>query len=189
MTVQLPITNALQRAKLSARDFWLLADSGAFEGFARTELIEGEIWAVNALHRWHARMVHQLSVELELGLRRIASPLVVYSGVSAALSEDSVPEPDLAIGLPGVDGPLPVSDLKLAIEVADSTRDFDLGDKAALYARNGVAEYWVASRDDGCIFQHWQPTSDGFTRRERVAWGEVIEAQTIHGLRITAPSD
>jgi hypothetical protein len=42
--------------KLTAKDFWLLAESGAFEKYARTELIEGEIWAVNSVWRWHSRV-------------------------------------------------------------------------------------------------------------------------------------
>jgi Uma2 family endonuclease len=33
--------------------------------------------------------------------------------------------------------------LRLVVEVADSTLGFDLRTKAALYARAGIAEYWV----------------------------------------------
>ena len=40
---------APQPARLTARDFWLLADSGAFDRHARTELIEGEIWVVRSI--------------------------------------------------------------------------------------------------------------------------------------------
>ena len=39
----------LERARLTARDFWLLADAGAFEKYAKSELIEGEIWVVNSV--------------------------------------------------------------------------------------------------------------------------------------------
>jgi hypothetical protein len=56
--------SAPHQAKLTARDFWLLADSGAFANHARTELIEGEIWVVNSVHRWHARAMVSLSVAL-----------------------------------------------------------------------------------------------------------------------------
>jgi Uma2 family endonuclease len=51
-------------AKLSASDFWLLADSGAFANHARTELIDGEIWVVNSVHRWHARVMTRITVAL-----------------------------------------------------------------------------------------------------------------------------
>ena len=34
-------------------------------------------------------------------------------------------------------------DVRLAIEVADSSLKFDLTEKAALYAEAGIGEYWV----------------------------------------------
>jgi Uma2 family endonuclease len=36
-----------------------------------------------------------------------------------------------------------LADIFLIIEVADSTLNFDLTDKRALYANAGIAEYWV----------------------------------------------
>jgi hypothetical protein len=53
MTALERIANGTQRLKLSARDFWALAEAGAFADYARSELIEGEIWVVNALHSRH----------------------------------------------------------------------------------------------------------------------------------------
>jgi len=35
------------------------------------------------------------------------------------------------------------ADIFLVIEVADTTLDFDLADKRALYVAAGIAEYWV----------------------------------------------
>jgi Uma2 family endonuclease len=34
-------------------------------------------------------------------------------------------------------------DLSLVVEVADTTLDFNIGTKAAIYARAGIADYWV----------------------------------------------
>jgi hypothetical protein len=58
---QAPNDAAPHQARLTAKDFWLLADSGAFANHARTELIEGEILVVNSVHRWHARAMVSLS--------------------------------------------------------------------------------------------------------------------------------
>lgn len=175
------------RAKLRAQDFDLLAESGAFDHYARSELIEGEIWVVNALHRWHARMSLDLAFELQVALRRMSSPLVLYDAVSASLSNTSVPQPDLAIGDPGLDGPLPLADLKLAIEIADTSLAIDLDLKAALYAHHGVPEYWVVARQGARIHQHWRPTPDGYAERAEIGLGEPLTAMTIEGLRIETP--
>jgi hypothetical protein len=37
-------------------------------------------------------------------------------------------------------------DLRLVVEIADTSLSFDLNVKAALYARAGVIEYWVLAR-------------------------------------------
>lgn len=57
---------------------------------------------------------------------------------------ESAPEPDIAwIKRKDYTGhPLP-DDVLLLIEVADSTLNYDRGEKADLYAEAGIADYWV----------------------------------------------
>lgn len=183
MNVPLPITTP-QRVKLRAQDFMLLADAGAFERYARSELIEGEIWVMNAIHSWHAKTMAELGFELVSALRQARSPLRLYMPVSIAMSDDSVPEPDLAIAEDNDDGILPLAKVKLAIEVSDTTAAIDLGRKAMLYARHGVPEYWVVDREGACIVQHWQPGPDGYAEQRSVTLGERVRAVTIAGLDV-----
>ena len=122
-----------------------------------------------------------------MALRRTASPLTVYDAVNASLSDESVPQPDLAIGDRGVDGPLPLADFMLAVEVADSSQENDLKRKAPLYARHGVPEYWVVSRKDRCVYQFWQPTADGYARDAKTALGGTLASHTIEGLSVVVP--
>jgi hypothetical protein len=49
---------------LRARDFAVLADSGAFADYARRKLIEGEIWVVDAAFSWQARTMARLARHL-----------------------------------------------------------------------------------------------------------------------------
>lgn len=57
------------------------------------------------------------------------------------------PEPDLIVLARPVssfsDGPPQAIDVRLLIEIPDSTLAFDLGDKANLYARATISGYWV----------------------------------------------
>jgi Uma2 family endonuclease len=184
MTLQRAISTSPQRVKLSARDYWTLADGGAFEGLAKVELIEGELWAMNAVHSWHARVLIDLGAELKLAVRASGLPLTVYGSGSVAMAEDSVPEPDLSIGAPHEDGPLPLAKLKLAIELSDSTLDQDLGRKASLYSAHGVPEYWVVDRDGKRIVQMWGPGAEGYAEQRIVPFGAGVTATTINGLSV-----
>jgi Uma2 family endonuclease len=47
MNVQMPIGRP-ERVKLNVRDFLLLRQSGAFDGYSKSELLDGELWGVPA---------------------------------------------------------------------------------------------------------------------------------------------
>jgi Uma2 family endonuclease len=50
-------------------------------------------------------------------------------------------------------------DLCLVVEVSDTTLQFDLTVKAALYARAGIADYWVLDVNGRRLIVHRQPQS------------------------------
>jgi Uma2 family endonuclease len=53
-------------------------------------------------------------------------------------------------------------DLDLAAEIADTSLAFDLTVKAALYARAGIAEYWVLDVPGRRLIVHRDPQSDQY---------------------------
>jgi Uma2 family endonuclease len=178
--------NVPRPAKLTARDFWLLAESGAFDNHARTELIEGEIWVVNSVHRWHARTMSRLIQELGRAIEAAGLGLEVLAAGSVSMSDDSVPEPDISVimAMHEQSRTIEREELSIAIEIADTTAQFDLGRKADLYARHGVTEYWVVHRDRGAVIQMWLPSDKGYGERREVKFGEQIQAATIDGLTV-----
>jgi len=91
-------------------------------------------------------------------LCRVQSPV--------ALSEDSEPEPDIAIVRPDSKyyrdrHPAP-ADVLLIIEVADSSIDFDLYEKAGHYARYGILEYWVVDLNRNAVVVHRNPRGSAY---------------------------
>jgi Uma2 family endonuclease len=60
-----------------------------------------------------------------------------------AASDDSEPEPDLAVVREDYSLRDHPSEVLLLIEVADSSLRKDRGIKRAIYAENGVPEYWI----------------------------------------------
>ncbi len=184
MTAALPISTSPQPARLTARDFWVLADTGAFTDFVKAELIEGELRVVNAVHSRHARVHAMLTVEIGIALKAMASPLILLATPSVELGADSVPEPDLAVVRQVAGKVIAGADVALAVEISDTTLDEDLGRKMRLYAAYGIPEYWVADVGRQCLHQLWSPRADGYAERREVALGTRIEAVTIAGLGV-----
>ncbi len=174
-----------QLAKLTVDDFLLLDRAGAFKGYRKTELINGTIVFVNAQFGKHIRVKTWLLRRLQDACEALERGLEAWPEGSVDMSPDSMPEPDIFItNVRPPDGPVPLASVILICEVADSTVRDDLGEMAALYARHGVPEYWVADLPARFIHQMWGPHADGYAERRQVALGERIEAATITGLGV-----
>jgi Uma2 family endonuclease len=181
MTALDPI-NVPHAAKLRAADFMVLLEAGAFSEHAKAELIEGEIWVMNAVYSRHAKAMARFPGALLDGLDKAGLNLEVFSDLSVAMPDDSMPQPDIVIAEDNDGGPLALEKVRLVIEISDSTLDIDLGRKAAVYARHLVPEYWVIDLDGAQIFRHSGAIASGYESRDTVKFGMPIEAKTLPGL-------
>ena len=180
--------NVARPLPLRVEDFFTLDESGAFEGYGKTELLDGGVVYMNAQHRPHARCKAALYDALRDALRAMDSALSVMIEASVAMPPHDAPEPDLLLtSEPDGPGPVPLDSVALIVEVSDATLSGDLGAKAQIYARHGVSEYWVADIAGKRIVQHSQPSPQGYADRCEVAFGDTIEALTIAGLNV--PTD
>lgn len=185
MTRLLPIDTSVHRARLTAKDFLLLDRSGAFSAYRKTELIDGDIYFVNAQHRPHGIVKTELYDALRDVLKAMKSPYRPVQEFSLALSPNDTPEPDVMLtSEPRGKGVVPLASVPLVIEVSDSTLDMDLGKKAAQYAAANIPEYWVADINARMIYQMWAPAGDTYTERCTVAFGTQIAAKTIEGVTL-----
>lgn len=87
------------------------------------------------------------------------------------------PEPDIIVLRKDlsqfVSNPRP-EDVLLVVEVADSSRQFDLTVKAQLYARAGIPEYWVADTTTRRIYVHRDPGSGKYRSVEIYSGEETV---------------
>ena len=174
-----------QPIKLRIEDFLLLNESGAFDDYAKSELIEGEIVITNSQFQRHSYAKTELIFRLMSILRSSTTPFIVLSEASVAMPPLSMPEPDIVIMTgPVSDGPVSLSSAALLIEVADTTLAIDLGRKAALYAREAVPEYWVVDLVNRQIVQHSQPGESGYAMLTNIPFGTQITAATIADLTV-----
>ncbi len=92
-------------------------------------------------------------------------------------NDTNAPEPDVLL-LNKPDTAIPTKqprpeDVRLFIEISDSTEAYDLGTKAALYVRAGVPEYWVVSVEERVIYRHL-PQADGTYSRTEWRDGQTL---------------
>lgn len=134
----------IARHRVTVHDYHRMAEFGVLDADARVELIEGEIIDMAPMGTRHRAAVMQLGRRLE---RAVGDAAHVSVRLPLRLSEDSEPEPDLALLKPRDDAyaaAMPTgADTLLVVEVADTTLAYDVRVKVPLYARHGVAEVWV----------------------------------------------
>ncbi len=126
-----------------------LVDCGVLRG-EPLELIGGQLLVAEPQGSDHARRVGAIGDVLRAAL---PAGWLVRVQMPVALDDDSEPEPDLAL-VPGVWADYRAehpSRPALVVEVAESSLAFDRSDKGSLYARAGIADYWIANLPDATL--------------------------------------
>ncbi len=122
-------------------EYYRMGEQGFFQD-QRVELIEGEIMVLSPQSWPHASTVDRVAAALG---RILGVGFWVRTQVPLNLGT-SYPEPDVSV-VPGrredySDHP---TTAELIVEVSDTTLDYDRTRKASLYARAGIAEYWIVN--------------------------------------------
>jgi Uma2 family endonuclease len=132
------------RHRINAQNYYRMAENGILPPDARVELIEGEILDMPPMGTRHRTAL----VRLDHLLRKaVGTAAMVMNQVPLRLDEFNETEPDLLL-LPHRDDfyadiVIAPEHTWLVVEVADSTRAYDLRIKTPLYARAGVSALWV----------------------------------------------
>lgn len=190
MSELIPLNVEPMPLKLKVSDYLALDAAGALDDYAKTELIEGELFFINAQHRPHARFKSRLFLAISQGLVEGGSTLEALVEASVEIPDHGAPEPDIIItSEPGGSGLVPVQSVALAIEVSDASLTQDMGVKARLYAKAGIPEYWVADIEARVLHQLWGPSDGGYTERRELAFGEPVETMGAPRLRLTLRHD
>lgn len=157
------------RVRWTSTQFQELVNLGFF-GSRRVELLDGEIW-----EKMTTDPPHAICVELLTGLL----PAVFGEGfrlricLPLDLGRRSQPEPDFAI-LPGHarDAMAHPKIASLVIEISDATLRKDRTLKAHLYARAGIADYWIVNLPDRRLEVHRHPAPNP-ERKGRFLYREI----------------
>ncbi len=174
------------RRLFTVEEYYKMAKAGILHEDDRVELIEGEIVEVSAIGSRHAGCVKRLNGTFSV---RLGRRVVVGVQDPVRLGGRTEPEPDITLLRPRPDyysnaHPVP-GDVLLLIEVADTSQDYDRDTKAPLYARYGIAEYWLIDLEEERIEVYRSPSPDGYREVAMVERGESLHMQAFPDVALT----
>ena len=156
--------------------------AGIIHPDARIELLDGEIIDMpeeGALHVWFKVELVRFLVPI------LPDNLRLAPDATLSLAPTEAPDPDIYIFPTGLQLRLtPGPELRLIIEIADSSLTHDLRRKADKYASNGVPEYWVIDIRGRRTFVHLQPEDGAYLERAVVAFDQPLTPTRIDGVRL-----
>lgn len=171
----------------TVEELYRILEAGVFDPDERIELIEGEVVPVVTQGRRHSMCV---SFATNLLVEAYGKSHLVRVQLPLQLGDYSEPEPDFALVrkdeiLKARRHDIPAY---LVIEVAQTSLRYDRREKASLYAKMGVKEYWILNVVDRVLERHLEPEADeaapyGFSYRDRTVLSELesVKARYLEG--------
>ncbi len=158
---------SLERTRRWTRvEYDRLIDLGIFRPGEHLELLGGHLIVSEPQGTLHATAVGLVDDALRACF---GAGWVVRSQMPVALDDESEPEPDVAV-VPGARADYATGHPArpvLLVEVAESSLAADRRSKAALYARAGIADYWILNLVDRVLEVYRDP---GIAAAEPSAW-------------------
>ena len=149
----------IRTRRFSRAEYERLIELGVFQPGDPVELIGGELMVAEPQGAPHYTAIRQTAKALEAGF---GPGWEVRTEGPVGLDDDSEPEPDVAV-VPG--GPDDYSRAHpsrpvLTVEVSESSLAVDRKHKGSLYARAGLADYWVLNLVDRVLEVYREPVAD-----------------------------
>ncbi len=158
-------------------EYLALGAAGILAKEERIELLDGEIIQMAPIGNRHMNSVDWSGDLMREGVGRRA---MVRVQSSIQLDDATMPQPDIAvIRRRSVNDLAPVlpSDVYLLVEVADSSLEFDLGEKLARYAAAGIPEVWVANLRVGELVVNTEPEGAAYAHVHVIPLGGTVSPQ------------
>lgn len=160
-------------APFTAGDFERLLIAGAFSDI-RVELAGGVLEKMMPAHLAHGETHSTLAARLHGCFA--GTPWLLALDLAVRIDDDTVRAIDIAAvaadaprqGLTTADAVL------LAVEIADTTLDRDLGDKRLDYAAAGIPHYWVADIVGRRLIVHRDPVDGDYADVRTLAFDDAV---------------
>ena len=178
MTIQFsgPLAEVSHRP-FSVADVERMVELGIIHADERIELVDGELLRMSAKGYRHEILEQAL---LERWYRGSPEGVRIIPETTYRLLDDTFLEPDILVypsdpGLKDLKGPGAL----LVVEISDTTLGYDLGVKAAVYARAGVPEYWAIDAERLLIHAHRRPAPQGYGDISILPPSETVQPERV----------
>ncbi|GJL61669.1 MAG: hypothetical protein NPIRA04_03230 [Nitrospirales bacterium] len=175
--------NSVQTKRWTRREYYQMAETGMFQPDEHVELIDGEIITMTPQRSQHAAVIGNVEAALR---QAFGDGYWVRTQMPLAVSEESDPEPDLAI-VPGSPNDYlnehPTTAL-LIVEVSDTTLPFDRKKKAWVYAHSQIPEYWILNLRDNQLEVFRNPQSSKYQSQFIMHAPQTVEPLHAGGSRV-----
>jgi Uma2 family endonuclease len=165
---------------LRREEYDRLVELGYFDD-EKVELLDGMLVAVSPQGAGHWHAIGRLNV---LFVRAVGDRAMVRIQAPLATSDDSEPEPDVALVPNQEDSHEHPTRALLVVEVAQSSLRKDRLLKAALYARAGVPEYWIVNLAERVVEVYREPQGDRYSSMSTHPAGEILRPVTFPDIEI-----
>lgn len=159
---------------LSVAQYHAMRDAGILDEDDKVELLDGQLVAKMTKNPPHTTA----TVLVQAALQRVLPSGYHVRAQEPVTTTDSEPEPDVLVARGDVrdyvqrhPGP---DDVPLVVEVSDVSLRLDRGRKLAVYARAGIAWYWIVNLRDRVVEAYRDPDGVGYAAREEYGPGTQI---------------
>ena len=161
-----------------------MGEAGVFEPGERVELIRGVIRVMSPKGRRHSVAV---GLATQIFVRRLEGRASVQVQDALTIPDiRSEPEPDVVVN--SSPNPRDVRTEKskplLVIEVSDSSLRFDRDQKARIYAKAGIADYWIVNLIDDELEVCRDPVDGAYATRLVLQATEIVSPLSFPDLEI-----
>jgi Uma2 family endonuclease len=164
-----PPTRAPRLHRITVDEYERIGAAGALEDSHRIELIDGLMVDKMPKNAEHSYTTKESLKALD---RRLPAGWTWRQEQPVRIPDFDEPEPDVTI-VRGSDADyrhrIPTADdVVLAVEVSESSLRQDRGAKRSVYARAGIAVYWIVNLVDRQVEVYTRPSPDGRYRSRKV---------------------
>jgi Uma2 family endonuclease len=175
---------AAPRRLLTVDEYHRMGEAGILTDDDRVELIEGELVAMAPIGTEHIASTNALTRLLVLA---VGDRGIVSVGNPVRLNRHNEPQPDFAVLKRRDDYrktmPRP-EDTMLAVEVANTSLEYDRKVKLALYARAGIPEVWIVNLAAEEVEVHRSPAADNYTSVTHAGRSDDLTIEALPGVVI-----
>ncbi len=175
----------LRRRKLTIHDYYRMGDAGIIGEHERVELIDGEVIDMVPIGSDHIGSVNGLT---EMLVTATVGRAIISVQNPVVLDEYNEAEPDFAVLRFPEDryrdakpGP---ADILLLIEVAKSSVRYDRTVKVPLYARAGIAKFWIADITRRVSEMYSAPEGGGYRTSKTYGPTDTVALSELPDVRV-----